>query len=226
MSTESEATTETTEQESQTTATEESTDVLATEDQGTDEKSGAADDDLIPSGDEENTASEEKASKESDETAEETAPESYADFDLPDGIEMNPGYMEKLGPVFKELNLTQPQAQKLIDAHVGHVQATAGEGTKAFEKMKADWLQEAKTDSEIGGEKFKTTALNANKAVNELGTPALKELLKSYGIGQHPEVIRVFSKIGGFMGEDSTGSLRIGAAPEKKDTVQAMYPDD
>jgi hypothetical protein len=222
MSTESAAATDETVQISQTVTTEASDDVLATENQGTDAKADDVDDDLIPTGDEGSTASEEKASTES----EETVPESYADFDLPEGIEMNPSYMEKLGPVFKELGLTQPQAQKLINAHVDHVQATAGQGAEAFEKMKAEWLQEAKTDKEIGGDKFQQTAVNANRAVNELGTPALKELLKSYGIGQHPEVIRVFSKIGGFLGEDKPGSFKVNASPEKKDTATRLYPDD
>ena len=237
MSTESAAATEGNEQESQTAASDQVTDdVIATGDQAA--ASDQVTDDVIATDenldtdakaddvDDEKAASDEKTSKESEQAAADAAPESYADFKLPEGIEMNPGYMEKLGPVFKELNLSQPQAQRLIDAHVGHVQATAGDGSKAFERMKSDWLQEAKTDTEIGGDKFQQTAKNANLAVNQLGTPALKELFKSYGIGQHPEVIRVFSKIGGFLGEDSPGNFNINASPEKKDTASSMYPDD
>src|SRR5215469_16563160 len=56
------------------------------------------------------------------------APEAYADFTAPSGRELDADAITAIKPLFKELNLTQAQAQLLVDAY----NENAG---KAFDKL-------------------------------------------------------------------------------------------
>ena len=154
------------------------------------------------------------------------APESYSDFDLPDGVEMNKGYMDKMGPLYKEFGLTQEQAQKLITAQVGYVQEGEAGRTNQVEELHKSWLDEAKADKDIGGDNFDSTLKAANLAVNKFGGKEFKTLLRSTGLGNHPEIIRVFSKIGSLLKEDVPGDTKLSVVGQKLTTLQAMYPDD
>lgn len=154
------------------------------------------------------------------------APDSYSDFDLPDGIEMNKSFMDKFGPVYKELGLTQEQAQALITAQVGYVQEGEKGRTEQAEELHNTWLNEAKADKDIGGEKFDATLKAANLAVNKFGGTELKQLLRSTGIGNRLEIIRVFSKIGSLLTEDVPGDVKLKVVGENLTALQIMYPDD
>ena len=44
-----------------------------------------------------------------------TPPDEYADFSMPEGIQLDETMLAEALPVFKELELTQTQAQKLVD---------------------------------------------------------------------------------------------------------------
>jgi len=70
----------------------------------------------------------------------------------------------------------------------------------------------------------------AKRAFGQIGTPELSKLMDESGMGNHPEVIRAFSKVGEMLGEDS---LVIGSglggnsmSPDAaKDEIQALYRD-
>lgn len=153
-----------------------------------------------------------------------TAPETYADFVMPDGIQVDEALLTEASPVFKELNLTQEQAQKLVDFQSKQVQAGQQNQVEAFNKQVGDWLEESKNDSEFGGDSFDENVKIAQIAVNKFGSPELKQLLEDYGVGNHPEMIRFMYKVGKLTGEDVPGA---GAAvSQAKDRVTTMYPNE
>src|SRR5262245_55633150 len=49
------------------------------------------------------------------------APEKYADFKIPDGMAVDAKALEAFTPALRELNLTQDQAQKLVDVYATNV---------------------------------------------------------------------------------------------------------
>lgn len=149
-------------------------------------------------------------------------PETYADFELPEGMEINAEYLEQMTPVFKDLGLTQEAAQKLVSAHAKQVQAGEEARASAFNQLTQDWLTATKADKEIGGDKFEESLQHARRALGEFGTPALNELFRNYGIGNHPEVVRAFTRIGKLMKEDQPGQLGNGAEPPKS-RVDLLY---
>lgn len=171
-----------------------------------------------------------KAEREAKENADKTAPETYADYKLPEGVEIGTEDLAKVNATFKELGLTQVQAQKLIDLQsslqVAQTSAQAESLKQAFDKQASDWAAEAKADPEIGGDKFDATVTTAQKAMQQFGTPELREFLNKSGIGNHPQLIKLFNKIGNAISEDKvviSGSDATESAP--KTAAQAMFGD-
>ena len=153
------------------------------------------------------------------------ATDSYADFNLPEGIQPDTAMLEKAIPVFKDLGLTQEQAQKLVDLRAEQVQAETEQAVTSHNELIEQWLSDAKNDKQIGGDNWDQSLKLSQNAVNKFGTPEFKTLLNDYGIGNHPEMIRVMANIGKLLDEDSPGSDNAPANP-KMDRVSILYPKE
>ena len=66
-----------------------------------------------------------------------------------------------------------------------------------------DWAQQSRADAEFGGEKLDENLAVAKKAVEALASPELKTLLEQSGLGNHPEIIRLFYRAGRSLSQDS-----------------------
>lgn len=142
----------------------------------------------------------------------------YSDFELPEGMDLDAGLLEKAAPVFKELGLTKEQAQKLVSMRAAEIQ----EQNDTFEKTKADWLAAAKQDKDIGGDKFDESVGDARRFVDGFGGPELKSLLDSTGLGNNVSVIKAFARAGKLMKEDVPGGNAV-SGDAKKDRVAVLY---
>lgn len=162
-----------------------------------------------------------------DKTAEgdNSPPEAYADFTVPDGMQLDETALSEAAPIFKELGLTQEQAQKVVDLHAKQIQASELKTIETFNQLTTEWRTAAENDKEYGGDKFDENVKIAQKAVDKFGNPKLKQLMTDHGIGNHPEMIRFMVKVGHTLKEDvpgSTGSMSTKA----KDAVSILYPND
>lgn len=144
---------------------------------------------------------EDKAKADADK-AKDGTPEEYADFTFPDGVEADQGLLDDFKPLAKELNLTQEQAQKLVDLQVKNIQANADAQQDAFKEIKEGWTKEVKADEETGGADYKEKVGVAVKAISKFGSDAFRKLLDDSGFGNHPEMVRCFYKIGKVISED------------------------
>jgi len=153
------------------------------------------------------------------------SPDTYADFALPDGIELDSAALESAIPLFKELNLTQEQAQKLVDWQSKHVQASSEKQIDTFNQLKSDWRDQSENDSEFGGDQFDENIKLASAAVDKYGSPGLKKLFDDYGVGNHPEVVRFMVKVGKTLKEDVPGATGA-ATSTAKDRVSILYPNE
>ena len=143
-------------------------------------------------------------------------PEKY-EFKLPEGMEMDTTLLSEVEPIFKEIGLTQDKAQKVIDAYVAKVLPSyVKQQTATWEAQKASWVESVKADKEIGGDKFNKAVEDANRVLNTLGTPELKKAFNDYGLGNHPEFVRVFARMAANMKED--GIIQPDATVNKKPT--------
>ncbi len=152
-----------------------------------------------------------------------TTPDTYADFAMPEGVTVDSALLTEATPLFKELGLSQDQAQKLVDFQAKQVQAGSARQVDTFNQLMNDWQELSKNDKEFGGDKFEESVGVARAAIDKFGTPELKQLLEEHGVGNHPEVIRLLVKVGRLTSEDVPGSQ---TAPSSKaqDRVSLLYP--
>lgn len=134
----------------------------------------------------------------------EGAPEAYADFTAPEGVELDADTLDTFKAAAKELNLPQDKAQSLVDMAAALVQKQADAFTAQMEQTTAEWRQSSMTDSEFGGTKLSETLKVAAQARDKFATPELAKFLSESKLGDHPEMIRLFWKVGQAISEDST----------------------
>lgn len=152
------------------------------------------------------------------------APEKYEDFKLPDGVEIDKTQLESFLPLAKELNLSQDQAQKLIDFQAGNVKAAAEKQVADWNKLLETRLSEAKADKEIGGANFEQTVADARVFLKQFGTPALQEYLNTAEAASHVEVIRAFAKAGRALADDKFVPASGGGAAQPKSLAERLFP--
>lgn len=150
-------------------------------------------------------------------------PDTYADFSLPEGMEVDEVALEKAAPIFKELGLNQDQAQKLVSVYAEMVQAGSQKQIDNFTQLINDWREQSMNDKEFGGEKFEQNVKLAKSAINKFGTPELKQLLEDHGVGNHPEMVRFMVRVGQTLKEDVPGAAGSVSNPVP-DRVAQLYP--
>lgn len=144
---------------------------------------------------------------------------------MPEGVTVDQELLDDLGPEFKDLGLTNAQAQKLADKFIASQQAKAEKQGEAWSSTITKWVDDAKADKEIGGAKWDTSKSDAQRAIKTLGTPALGEYLNASGGGNHPELIRLMAKVGAMLKEDSpAGGGEGGGKPAE--AAHIMFPSD
>lgn len=149
-------------------------------------------------------------------------PETYADFELPEGMTPDSVALTGATDIFKEVGLTQENAQKLVSWYAAQVQAGSDERAQAFAQLKDDWADQAQKDKEIGGEHFEQNVQLARRAVDAFGTPELKQLLDDFAVGNHPAVIRFMMNVGKTLQEDVPAAAGHGTRPELS-RVEQLY---
>lgn len=150
-------------------------------------------------------------------------PEKY-EFELPEGMELDTALAEKADPIFRELNLTNEQAGKLAKL-VAEQRISEGQALQdAYAKQMQDWADETQADKEIGGTALETNVTFAHQFIGQFGSPELKALLRDTGLGNHPELVRVFVRAGKAMAEDGGVSGKTAGAPKSAAAVLYDHP--
>ena len=137
-------------------------------------------------------------------TPQQAAPGSYEPFQIPEdatNIAPNDEVMTGFGDLARELNLSQEQAQKVVEFGARSMHKAIGDGMEAIraqmEEVKAKWHREASEDPAI-----KTDLNYALRAVKRFDTDgAVSKMFDETGVGSHPAMIRFMIEIGKATGE-------------------------
>lgn len=153
---------------------------------------------------------------------ESAAPEQYADFAAPEGGRIDAALVSEFVPLAKELGLSQDAAQKVVDLYASKVmphieQVFAEQHAQRVE----EWGKATRDDKEIGGQSFNANVQTAQKAIARFGTPELKELLDTTGLGNNPEFVRFCMRVGNQISEDTL--VVGGTAGGKRSVEEIMY---
>ena len=174
--------------------------------------------------DEENAALKAEHDKTKPEADEFVIPEKY-ELTLPEGMPLDGELLEAVTPVFKDLMLTNDQAQALTDKFVEHMAAKNEQTMTAWAETLDSWVEKAQKDPEIGGDNWEQTKAMSQLAVNKLGTPELKTYLQRSGGGNHPELIRIFAKIGPLLKEDDPANGGEGGGGKPVALENVLFPN-
>jgi hypothetical protein len=157
------------------------------------------------------------------------APEEY-EFTPPDGVEIDPEKLEVFGERAYDLGLSQEQFQKLIEFDIERSLNAQKAMSEAYGERVSSWADATKVDKELGGEKLPENLGLAKRAMDTFASPELAKLIDTpsadnpdgLGLGNHPEVIRLFYRVGKAISENSliTGDSKV----EGADSLQKMYP--
>lgn len=153
-------------------------------------------------------------------------PEKY-ELKAPEGQTLDALSLDVFTPVFKELGLTQAQAQKLVDTQF---QVTA-KAVEAAQKQAGDevaaetakWAKACREDKDIGGTNFDANAKIANKALAAFGSPELRTELISSGYANHPAFVKLFWTIGQKLAESTPPGNGAPNATQQS-AASVLYP--
>lgn len=171
-------------------------------------------------------ATEGEKSKEG-ETPTEGAPEQYEAFQLPEGYSLDGERLEMAVSTFKELNLPQAAAQRLVDAYC-KADAENGEARnvllgEARTQQIEEWGTQAR---EQLGDRFDQAVSNAAFAASLVQDPAVVDAMEQQGWGNHPAMLKMLDFFGAKFresGMDGVGGGRGGGA--EKPLANRMYPN-
>lgn len=135
----------------------------------------------------------------------EGAPESYEDFKAPEGLKYDDQVMDAFKEVAKETNLSQAQAQNLLDkvapviaqrqmAQIAEVSKQWAERSQADKELSADWNRSMADIARVR-DRF---AKNEDGSVD----PDIAEFM-STPIGNHPGLLKLLARAGRAIGEGS-----------------------
>lgn len=150
--------------------------------------------------------------------AESEVPEKY-DFKPPEGMEFDEETINLYAEAAKEAGLSQEKADIILGKIAPHL---AQQQIKAVEKASSEWEAASRADPEFGGDKLNENLSVAAKAIEQFATPELKTLLNESRLGNNPEVIRLFYRVGKAISED--GFVSATGAPQTSD-ARALFPN-
>ncbi|EJD6367766.1 peptidase [Providencia rettgeri] len=148
------------------------------------------------------------------------APEKY-EFTAGKDQELDAAAVAAFEPIARELGLSNEQAQKIVDVYGSTIMPQlVKQQADEWQKQVTGWAETVNADKEGLGS---TESIgNAQKALDQFGSPELKSYLVETGLGNHPELVRVFSKIGKAMSEDGFVS---GSSENARSAADVLFGD-
>lgn len=169
-----------------------------------------------------------------EEAAPAKAPEKYEAYKLPEGFEMNETQTTEVNKLFKDLNLPQEAAQKLVDYYAKASADAAKANADLYESTRKGWRDSVLADTELGG-KINEVKATVSSALDTLGDAKLagefRAAMDLTGAGDHPAFVKAFYKLAQKLtegkpvdaGKPSTEGQRRPGAPQT--AAHALYPN-
>lgn len=164
-----------------------------------------------------------KKAEEEGDAKDDGAPDKYEAFTLPEGMVATDDQLAAFSDKARELNLSQAQAQTLIEFEAERMAEMQQAQFDAWENQKTQWVEQIKADPEIGGRDQLQKQALAVRAVHRVGGEELVKALNETGAGNHPALVRAFYRIGLAMSEDhfkgNGAPLDVGAQKERHEIL-------
>lgn len=118
------------------------------------------------------------------------------DLSLPEGSLLTQADVDSLKEYAKSKGLSAELAREILQRQSDSVKSFYESQVAKMEELRKIWYDETMKDDEIGGKNSKVSIETAKRTFDKYATPAIKKMLDESGFGNHPEVIRIFKRIG------------------------------
>lgn len=162
-------------------------------------------------------------------------PDKYSDFKVPEGYELDGEVSKEASALFKDMKLSQGNAQKLVDFYIKQTQESNDAPYKLWEQTQEEWRNAIARDPEIGG-KLPQVKQAVGRMLDALGDPGLandfRTAMDFTGAGNNPAFIRTMYRLALRLTEgqhvsgnapSEAGQNRPGSRPTS--AAKAMYPN-
>lgn len=146
------------------------------------------------------------------------APEKYEAFKLGEDTVVESEGLQAFSEAARKHGLSQEAAQEFVDSLAPSVENHLK--SRVVEQAK-HWAEEAEADKEIGGSDFKANIATAKKAYDHYATDELRHVLTATGLSNHPEVLRLFYRLGKNLQQDSG----VNGSPSTAQETPTWYPN-
>lgn len=161
-------------------------------------------------------------------------PETYT-FAAPEGYTIDSKLIETAAPIFKELGLTNDQAQKLVDIQIAREIAAAKGPADSYAATRTEWQNAVKADPEISAAGLDKVKTDIGRVIATLPTDLQGDFRKAMditGAGDHPAMVKALWKLSELVTEGShvTGKNPSGEGQRKPgdsarpSPANALYP--
>jgi len=169
----------------------------------------------------EEEAKEEKPAKE----GAKDVPKEY-DLKEPKDSLLTTSHIEEVKKYARKNEMSNEQAQELLNRDAHTVESFLELQVKDHEVRIDNWQKDIEADPDWGGDNFKQTVIYAKDALDQFGTSDLKDLLKNSGYGNHPEVMKVFAKIGKEIKSDNFIHKGEGPGHKQEKSMEDIFYGD
>ena len=146
---------------------------------------------------------------------------------IPEGQEWDDEMGAPLLDVINDAAMSaKEKAQKIVDMIPAYQEkilasiyaANEAEGKKTIAALQAEeaaWAKASAADPEFGGDMWKANQGVIARGRDHLATPEVVQVFDDNGLGDHPEILRMFYRAGKLLGEDPTKGSGGGGAAQK-----------
>lgn len=121
----------------------------------------------------------------------------------------------------KLVDLYAAALDKKLAADKSAYDAEMKQRDEAFADQEKEWARASLADKEFGGEKWKASSGVIAAARDRLASPELTQLFEDFGLGNHPEVLRLYYRAGALLRPDSIASNGVPGVGPDRDTSDA-----
>ena len=143
---------------------------------------------------------------------------------------LDENHLESLESFAKANNFNQEKADELYKTAEEILEKNTAKQAASEDSKVENWLSDSKNDPEFGRDSWDENYVKIKSFYDTHKTEELSKLLKDTGIGNHPEVLRLFyrlSKIHDSYSEKSKEDVYVANQPasQPKSIEELMYPD-
>lgn len=125
-----------------------------------------------------------------------------ADLKFPDGVTKDEPTVKAFIETLNDAKLSpQERANKLIDLQSDAAKALTDSYQAQWDKIRAEWIKEAKAHPEIGGANLDPALAGISKMIDTYGGPEVRELFNYTGSGDNPHMIVFMNKLAKIVNE-------------------------